>query len=127
MEATPVRVGVMDSSKPGLVVSLPVHRLAPWERFSRAALKGLLVSGVGIGVALLPLLHACGLVTAVLIGPVVAALTLRATVVFGAGDVACPRCKEAVTLPPKLSGWPARVHCGKCGAMVELTPAEAAS
>lgn len=125
MDATPVRVGVMDSTRPGLVVSLPVHRLSAWERFNRAALKGLLVSAVGVGVALLPLLHACGLVTALLVGPVAAAFAWRASVIFGEGAVACPRCSESLSLPPKLAGWPARVHCGKCGAMVELRPAEA--
>lgn len=127
MQATPVRVGVMDSSKPGVVVSLPVHRLSPLERFSRAALRGLLISGIGVGVALMPLLHACGLVMALVAGPIAAAFALRAQVTFGGGAVPCPRCSEPVELTARLSGWPARVHCGKCGAMVELNPAETAA
>lgn len=124
MEATPVRVGVMDSSKPGTVVPLPLQKLSVPARLGRAALRGLAVSGIGVGVALMPLLHGCGLVTALLVGPIVAAFALRSSVLFGEGEVPCPRCSEPVKLPPKLAGWPARVHCGKCGAMVELNPVE---
>jgi hypothetical protein len=125
MEAVPVHVGVMDSGKPGTVVTLQVDRLSAARRLGRAALRGLAVSGVGSVVTLVPLLHACGLFTVLLVGPLVAAFSLRASVLLGEGEVACPRCPAPVKIPARLAGWPARVHCGACGAMVELKPAPA--
>lgn len=125
MEAVPVHVGVMDSQRPGTVVTLQVDSLSAARRLGRAALRGLMVSGVGLGVTLLPLLHACGLFTVLLVGPLVAAFSLRASVLLAEGEVACPRCAAPVGISAKLAGWPARVHCGSCGAMVELKPAPA--
>lgn len=113
----------MDSAKPGLVVSLPVQALSSRARLWRVAKRVAIVSGVGAVVAFLPLLHLCGLVVALIAGPVAGAFAWRDSVLFGAGEVGCPRCAQAVAIPAGLAGWPARVHCAKCGAMVELRPA----
>lgn len=72
MQPTPVRVGVMDSQRPGLVVTLPVEQLSSRARLGRGA---------------------------------------------------CPKCTQPVPMTSGLAGWPARVHCRNCGAMVELNPA----
>lgn len=125
MEPTPVRVGVMDSQKPGLVVMLPVEPLSPQARMLRVAKRVAIVSGIGLLILPLPLLHACGAVVALVAGPIAGVFAWRDTVLFGAGEVACPRCGKPVSIPPKLAGWPARVHCGQCGAMVELQAAPA--
>lgn len=123
MQPTPVRVGVMDSQRPGLVVTLPVDHLSSGARALRALLRLGIVSGVGVVVMLIPLVHLCGLTVALLGGPIAGVLTFRQSALIGAGSVSCPKCSEQVAMPPGLAGWPARVHCPKCGAMVELNPA----
>lgn len=124
MQPTPVHVGVMDSQRPGLVVMLPVAPLSSAARMVRGLLRMALVSGIGLVVLLIPLLHACGAVVAVLAGPIAGFFAWRQAALIGAGEVACPRCTQPLAMPAKLAGWPARTHCQKCGAMVELNPAE---
>lgn len=120
MEPTSVRVGVMDSARPGLVVTLPVHQLSAGARAWRALRRMSIVSGVGLVLLLVPLMHVCGFVIALLAGPIAGAFAWKDSALIGTGEVPCPKCSEVVPLPAKLSGWPARVHCPKCGAMVEL-------
>ena len=123
MEPTPVRVGVMDSARPGLVVTLPVEQLSSRARAWRGAKRTLLVSGIGLLIIPVPLLHLCGVAVAFVAGPIAGVFAWKSTALFGAGEVPCPKCSQSVALTPKLAGWPARVHCQKCGAMVELQPA----
>ncbi len=123
MLPTPVQVSVMDSSRPGAVVALPVEVLSPGARAGRGLKRLLLVSGIGLLLTPVPLIHACGLVTALVVGPIVAVFAWRATAVFGVSEVACPKCAAPVPVPEGLAGWPARVHCRGCGTMVELRPA----
>jgi hypothetical protein len=124
MESTPVRVGVMDSAKAGLVVSLPLRKLSAQARALRVLTRIALVSGAGLVILFVPIVHVCGLVIALVAGPIAGAFAWRDQVLFGGGEVPCPKCAQAVVLPKNLAGWPARVHCAKCGAMVELTPGE---
>ena len=125
MEPTPVRVGVMDSARPGLVVTLPVQQLSQGARAWRGLKRMLLVSAVGVLLIPVPLMHLCGLGVALLAGPIAGVFAWQSKAVFGGGEVPCPKCSQAVPLTAKLAGWPARVHCQKCGAMVELQPAVA--
>jgi hypothetical protein len=113
------RVG-RDAERPGLVVTLPVQHLSVGARAWRAFLRMSIVSGVGLVLIPVPLMHACGLVIALLAGPIAFAFALKHSALIGEGEVPCPKCREVVPMPRKLSGWPARVHCQKCGAMVEL-------
>ncbi len=48
MEPTSVRIGMMDSTRPGLVVLLPARHLGPWERFRRAFGRLIAVSGIAL-------------------------------------------------------------------------------
>ena len=123
MAPTPVRVGVMDSARPGLVVTLPVEQLSAGARAWRGLKRTLLVSGIGLMIVPVPLLHLCGVAVAVVAGPIAGVFAWKSTALFGSGEVPCPKCDQLVALTPRLAGWPARVHCQKCGAMVELNAA----
>lgn len=118
-----VRVGVMDSQRPGLVVSLPVELLTQTARAWRGLKRFGLVSVIGVVVIPIPLLHLCGVLVALIAGPVAGVFAWRASAVLGTSQVPCAKCSASLEIPEGLSGWPARVHCVKCGAMVELTPA----
>lgn len=123
MKPTPVRVGVMDSQRPGLVMDLPVEELSSSARAWRAAKRALLVAAIGAAIAPIPLIHPCGFAILLVAAPIVGAFAFKETALIGgSGTVPCPKCDVPVALSKKLAGWPARVHCGKCGAMVELTP-----
>ena len=124
MEPTPVRVGVMDSMRPGLVVTLNVEQLSPQVRAWRGLKRTLIVSGIGAVVVFIPLVHACGLVVLLVAGPIAGVFAFRQAAIIGGGSVPCPKCSALVTMVEGLAGWPARVHCQKCGAMVELNPAQ---
>lgn len=121
MQPTQVHIGVMDSQKPGQVVSLPVRHLTMGQRVGRGLLRLVLVSLPGALFALLPP-HFCGALVAVLGGPIAGLLAARAAAVFGGGDIACPKCAQQIPLPASLTGWPARFPCAQCRAMVELRP-----
>lgn len=121
---TPLRAGVMDSQRPGLVVTLPVLQLSTGARVLRALKRLALVSGIGLLIVPVPLLHVCGAVIAGVAGPIAAvfAFTARA-LVEGKGEVmVCPKCSKTLPLPAQLVGWPARFQCLECKAMIELTP-----
>lgn len=125
MLPTPVRVGVMDSMRPGRLVDLPVEQLSPRARLWRGLKRMLLVSAVGAVVVPIPLLHVCGFAMVLVAGPVAGVFAWRDAALIGMGEVPCPKCTEPVKTLPGLAGWPARLHCSKCGAMVELNPAQA--
>lgn len=117
---TEVVIGVMDSSRPGQVAMLPVTTLSSGERAWRGLKRMLLVSAIGLCVVPLPLLHVCGAVVALIVGPIAGVFAARARAVFGACEVACAKCGQPLAIVDGTPGWPARVHCSKCGAMVEL-------
>lgn len=127
---TPVRVGLMDQRRPQEVATVPVRQLTLFERVWRATRRGLLVSGglllVGNFALLiipLPHLHLCLCPVAFSLGPILFGFALRDRVLVGATQLPCPRCREAVTVPESLGGWPARFNCHQCGVMVELNQA----
>ena len=124
MQPTAVRVGVMDSMRPGLVAMLNVEQLSLGRRVWRALKRALIVSGIGAVVLVIPLLHACGLAVLLVAGPIAGVFAFRQAAIIGGGSVPCPKCSTPVTMTQGLAGWPARVHCQKCGAMVELNPAQ---
>ena len=128
MEPTPVRIGMMDSTRPGLVAMLSARHLTRWERARRALIRMMVVSGVALFIAnfmLLmipaPHLHFCSVPLAILLGPFVAFLAWRQRVLLGPAEVACARCHKPVAVPANHPGWPARINCLHCGIMVELT------
>lgn len=123
MQPTPVHVAVMDSSKPGAVVTLPVEVLSPAARAWRGAKRTALVSGIGLVILPVPLMHACGAIVALVAGPIAGIFAWRSTAVLGVSEVPCPKCAVTLPLPEGLAGWPARVHCKACGSMAELRPA----
>lgn len=120
----------MDSTRPGLVVTLAARHLGRWERFRRAFGRMVIVSSIALLVSnfmLLvvpaPHLHLCSLPLAIVLGPLVAFLAWRQRVLLDATDIACARCRKPVTVPKDQPGWPVRMNCLHCGIMVELTHA----
>jgi hypothetical protein len=133
MERTPVRIGRMDSQRPGLVVDLQAEHLSFSRRLGRALLRGgaftvgsLLLENLLLLVIPMPQLHLCTLPLSLVLGPLVAALTFRTRVLLGAGALPCPRCQQEVQVPEGLSGWPARFNCPHCAIMIELAAAHPA-
>lgn len=130
MEPTAVRIGMMDSTRPGLVVTLPARHLGRWARLRRALSRLIIVSSIALLVSnfmLLivpaPHLHLCSLPLAIIVGPLVAFLAWRQQVLLAATEIACARCGKPVSVPQDHPGWPARMNCLHCGIMVELTRA----
>jgi len=129
-EPTAVRVSVMDSRRPALVVVLPAAHLGVVRRAWRTLGRLLLVTGgslLALNLAILavpfPTIHLCTVPLAVMAGPVAAWWAWRTRALLGAAQVHCPRCGEGVAVPERLPGWPARVGCAACGILVELNPA----
>lgn len=130
MRPTPVRLGIMDSRRPGLVAVLPATHLGLLRRLARATKRFVvasLASLVGLNVLLLfvpvPWVHLFTVPVALLLAPVLGVLTIRQRVLFGACEVACPRCARPVAIPQDFPGWPARINCLACGIRVELAEA----
>lgn len=117
-----LRVGVMDSARPGSSVSHPVQVLSGGQRAWRGLKRLLVVSAIGVCIVPLPLLHVCGLVVALVAGPIAGVFAARAHALLGAGEVTCAKCEKPVQVAEGTAGWPARVHCSACGAMLELRP-----
>lgn len=124
MQPTALRLGIMDSQREKVAVTLPVHELSVGARLGRGVLRFLGVSLVGAVLALVPLMHLCGAVVAVVVGPIVGVFSFLPKARVGAGEVACPKCAGAVSVRDGVMGWPARVQCLSCKSMLELTPQE---
>jgi hypothetical protein len=127
VEPTSVRIGMMDSRRPGVVTVLQARHLTRAQRLARALRRfvvAALLSVVVLNVLLLfvpvPVLHLCTLPAAVLVAPILTVVTFRQTVLLAACEVPCPRCGEPVAFPADFPGWPARRNCLGCGIMVEL-------
>lgn len=125
---TQVRVGVMDSARPGEVVTLQVRHLGAGERFRLAMWRffwvgflALFISNFILLVIPAPHIHLCSLPIALALGPFVAFLTWRIRARFDAQTMRCPRCPHDIEVPLNLGGWPARFNCVHCGRMVELS------
>ncbi len=121
MTPTAVDIGVMDSQKPPMRVTLPVHHLGLAKRLGRGLLRMLFIAVPGLLIAIIPP-HPCGLSIAFIAGPVMGLVVMLQQALFGEADITCPKCHETIPLPPRLSGWPARFSCPRCKAMVELRP-----
>lgn len=133
MEPTPVRVSLMESRRPGLVVTLPALHLGVLQRLGRTLKRLLVVTGcslLALNVTILalpfPTVHLCTVPVALILGPLAAVFTWQARALLGGGAVPCPHCSASVAVPEQLPGWPARMNCQACGVRVELTPALAA-
>lgn len=127
MEPTPVRIGMMDSTRPGVVVTLSARHLTRFERLRRALGRmaivsaiALLVSNFMLLVVPAPHLHLCSLPLAIIVGPLVGFLSWRERALLAAGEIECARCRKPVSVPANKPGWPARMNCLHCGIMVEL-------
>lgn len=130
MRLTPVRIGIMDSRRPGLVALLPATHLGLPRRIARATKRfcvASVASLLGLNVLLLffpvPWIHLFTIPVALFLAPVLGVLTIRQRVLLGACEVACPRCAKPVAFPPGFPGWPARMNCLACGIRVELAEA----
>ena len=119
MQPTLVNAGVMDSQKPPLSFTVPVKHLNGVDRARRGLLRMLMISVPGALITIIPP-HPCGLFIAFVVGPVMGFITWLDKAVFGEASITCPKCGEALPLPAKLTGWPARFSCTHCKAMVEL-------
>ena len=119
MQPTLVNAGVMDSQKPPLSFTVPVKHLNGVDRARRGLLRMLMISVPGALITIIPP-HPCGLFIAFVVGPVMGFITWLDRAVFGEASITCPKCGEALPLPAKLTGWPARFSCTHCKAMVEL-------
>jgi hypothetical protein len=127
MQPTPLRIGIMDSQREKLSATLPVLQLSVGARVGRGLLRFLVVSGIGALLVPVPLLHLCGAVVAVVVGPIVGLFAFLPKAKVGGGQITCPKCSTAVTVRDGVMGWPARVQCLACKSMLELTPAEVPS
>lgn len=130
VEPTSVRIGLMDSRRPGLVEVLPARHLSFPARAWRAMKTGfvvgvcaLLATNFAMLVVPIPWVHFCTVPIALIIGPLMAFVTWRQRVLLKAAQIGCPRCREKVDFPEGKPGWPARQNCLKCGIMVELDAA----
>ncbi len=118
-----VQLTIMDSARPPSAAVLEVETLAMGRRLLRAAGRGLLVSGIGALVVILPILHLCGAALLLLGGPILAIVTFRVSVLtVGAQQVRCPKCDGVVAINAKSSGWPVRLHCETCGSTFSARP-----
>ena len=114
----------MDSARPPTTASVTLQRLSATQRVGRGLARFAMVSGAGAVLALLPLLHGCGLVTFLIAGPVMGFYAFRPTVLLGPSEVSCPKCAATVSVAAKTPGWPSRLHCGSCGSTFFVRPAE---
>lgn len=119
---TPLHVRVMDSSKWMASAELPVQHFSVGMRLWRACKRLGLVSGVGLLLIPVPLMHICGAAVALVVGPLAAAWAAKPSACMGECEVACPRCGRPVALSNQNTGWPVRVQCLQCSSMIELTP-----
>lgn len=122
MEPQAILLSVMDSARPPQAGTVRVERLSLGRRSWRALGRLAMVSGVGLVLAPLPLLHGCGLVLLLIAGPALGVLTFRKTVLLDGGTVSCPRCAATVPVEAKTPGWPVRMHCGQCGSTFFMRP-----
>lgn len=120
----------MDSLRPGLVVTLMAQHFTVRQRVTRAILRGLSVTGVGLLISnffllLIPVphVHVCTIPLSILLGPIVAVFVFGRRVQLAAAEIPCPRCSKKVMVPERLGGWPARFNCQHCAIMIELRPA----
>ncbi|MGV3623186.1 MAG: hypothetical protein ACO1OB_20370 [Archangium sp.] len=125
---TQVRVGVMDSARPGEVVTLQVRHLSLGERmrigswrFLWVGFVALFISNFILLVIPAPHIHLCSLPIALALGPLVGYLSWRIKARFDAQSMRCPKCSKDIEVPAQLGGWPARFNCIHCGRMVELS------
>lgn len=122
MEPQEVLLSVMDSAKPPLVATVQLERLSMTRRAGRGLARLGMVSGAGAVLTVLPLLHACGLITLLIAGPAFAVFAFKTTVLLGDGRVDCPKCGAVVNIAAQTPGWPARMHCGTCGSTFFIRP-----
>jgi hypothetical protein len=122
MEPRRVLLTVVDSARPPTQGFIPVEALGQGRRVGRGLARWLLVTVVGVGVTLLPLVHLCGAATVLLAAPVAAFLAYRTQVLLGAGLLPCPKCEALVAVAAGTTGWPARLHCGACGSTLQARP-----
>ena len=127
MQPTPLRIGIMDSQREKLSATLPVLRLRLGARVGRGLLRFVVISGVGAVLVFVPMLHLCGAVAAVFVGPLVGLVAFLPKARLGGGEITCPKCSKPVTVRDGVMGWPARVQCLDCKSMLELTLAETSS
>jgi hypothetical protein len=127
---TPVRIGLMDQRRPEAVTTLPVRHLRWFERLWRATRRGfgvmgllLLVGNFALLIFPVPHLHLCLFPIAFVLGPVLGIFSWRDRVLLPKAALPCPRCRDTVSVPDELGGWPARFNCSQCGIMIELNHA----
>lgn len=122
MEPVAVHVRLMDSQAEPKPAVLQARSVPFAERVLRGLKRLGLVSGIGLVVLVLPVLHLCGAVVALVVGPVAAFLAFRGTAVLQAGTVECPRCAAQAAIEDGTTGWPARLHCLHCGSTFDAWP-----
>ena len=113
----------MDSARPPLNGSVRVERLSVGRRAARGLGRLGIVAFAGALLAVLPLLHACGLITLLIAAPTFAIFAFKTTVLLDEGWISCPKCGATVGIAAKTPGWPVRMHCGSCGSTFFLRPA----
>jgi hypothetical protein len=126
VQTVAVGVSVADSSRPPLPATVEVTELSSSQRLSRGLKRFAIVSGAGLGLAIVPLVHLCGALVVVIGGPLAGYLAWRATVECGSGEVPCARCERPVFVKAGRLGWPLQLHCDGCGCSLEVKPSTAA-
>lgn len=115
---------------PEVVATVPARHLGRAERIWRATgrlfgVSGALLFFANLGLLMIPVphLHLCLFPLAFILGPIIGFVAWRDRVVLERAELPCPRCRDAVTVPEGVAGWPARFNCERCGIMVELKAA----
>lgn len=123
MTCVNVEFRVFESARPPTLGTLDVTELSLGRRVQRTVVRGGL-SSVGFAlVMVLPLLHACGILSLLIGVPLIAWLTWRTSVlVQGTQRIECPACRQAIEIKANSGGWPVRIQCLSCGVGVVARP-----
>jgi hypothetical protein len=109
-----VELQVRDSARRPTSCELEVETFPFRTRVLRALSRLGSCWALAVPCVLIPLLHFVLVPGLVLVGPVLAALAFRATVVVKTAQVPCPKCTKETALEPNTTGWPATFRCTHC-------------
>ncbi|MBI2374843.1 MAG: hypothetical protein HYV07_12675 [Deltaproteobacteria bacterium] len=123
MKSQIVTVRALHLSREPIEATIAVEPLLSSERVERALVRlGVCWFFAAVSV-FVPLFHFVLVPTLFLAGPVLAILGSRTRVrVVPSQDVPCAKCAQPVAVGEGITGWPARLNCRSCSAILDLRP-----
>jgi len=115
MTSQAVDLTIMDSQREPLRAELSVEPIPMGRRAVRALVRLGGCWALAVACVFVPLLHFVLVPGFLVLGPVLAYLGARATVLVKSEQVTCPRCAKATPVEPGTTGWPVRLWCASCG------------